>query len=97
MRVKRKVGQKSKILFDQTDIDIIKVLHKEQPIAVLELAKKLGNMKHANLKKHLDMLESNSMTLIKRENVPKSRKILVSLNEEIYTKERIGMLLKMFS
>lgn len=96
MKRKRKVGEKGNILFDTVDFEIAGILIREQPVAVLELAKKLGNMKHANLKKHLDKLEAAPLRLIKRKQVPKSRKILISLNEKIYTKERVKSLLEMF-
>ncbi len=58
MKAKRKVGEKSKTLFDLIDFEIAGILIREQPVSVLELAKKLGNMKHANLKNHLDKLEA---------------------------------------
>lgn len=96
MKAKRKVGEKSKTLFDFIDFEIAGILIREQPVSVLELAKKLGNMKHANLKRHLDKLEASPLRLIKRENVPKSRKILISLNDKTYTKDRVKMLLDMF-
>ncbi len=93
MKKKRGVGERSQILFDAIDCQIASTLLKEQSLGVLELGKKLGGMKHANLKKHLDKMES--MNLIKRNEVPKSRKLLVSLNEKIYTKERVKALLEM--
>ncbi len=96
MTAKRKVGEKSKVLFDLIDFEIAGILIREQPVGVLELAEKLGNMKHANLKKHLDKMESAPLRLIRREKVPKSRKILIYLNEKIYTKERVKQLLEMF-
>ena len=96
MKRKRKVGEKSRILFDTVDFEIAGILIREQPVAVLELAKKLGNIKHANLKKHLDKLEAAPLRLIIREQVPKSRKILIYLNEKIYTKKVVKDLLKMF-
>ena len=93
---KRRSGERSRVLFDFIDFEIIGILIREQPVAVLELAEKLGNMKHANLKKHLDKLESKPLQLIKKVPVPKSRKLLIYLNDKIYTKERIKMLLKFF-
>ena len=96
MTTKRRVGQRSTVLFDLIDFDIAGILIREQPVSVLELAKKLGNMKHANLKRHLDKLEAPPLKLIKRVQVPKSRKILISLNDKIYTKERIKNLIQMF-
>jgi len=96
MKQKRKVGERGNILFDTIDFEIAGILLREQPVAVLELAKKLGNMKHANLKKHLDKLEAEPLKLITKKQVPKSRKILISLNEKIYTKERVKMLIEMF-
>ena len=96
MKAKRKVGERSDILFDKVDFEIAAILIKEQPVSVLELGEKLGNMKHANLKKHLDKLANPPLRLIRREQVPKSRKILIYLNEKIYTKEVTKNLLKMF-
>jgi len=90
---KRKAGEKSRVLFDSIDFEIAAILLKEQPVSVLELGEKLNGMKHANLKKHLDKLES--IQLIRKESVPKSRKILIYLNEKIYTKKRVEMLLEM--
>jgi DNA-binding MarR family transcriptional regulator len=89
---KRKVGERGKVLFDTTDFLIANILARKQPIGVLDLAKEVGNMKHTNLKNHLDKLEKSQ--LIKREQVPKSSKILVSLNDKVYTKEVMKSLLK---
>jgi len=92
MNNKRKAGERSGIRFDNIDCQIAAILLKEQPLAILEFVDKL-NIKHANLKNHLDRMER--FGLIRREPVPKSRKVLIYLNEKIYTKERIKMLLKM--
>lgn len=95
-KAKRKSGERSRILFDFVDFEIVGILIREQPVSVLKLAEKLGNMKHANLKKHLDKLEAKPLQLIKRVPVPKSRKLLIYLNDKIYTKERVKMLLNFF-
>jgi len=83
---RRKVGERSRLLFDEIDFQIMEFLvrHSEK-IGVLELGEKLGNLKHANLKKHLDRLEKAK--LIKKTPVPKSRKLLISIDEKTYPKE----------
>lgn len=95
MKGKRKAGERSVVLFDATDLLILKALITGGPTPIMELRKKIGNMKHANLKKHLDALETQR-ELIKKTSVPKSRKILISLNEEKFTKEKIKLILKIF-
>lgn len=83
MLEKRKVGWKSKTSFDFIDMDIMSLLLREQPLAVLELGRKM-NLPHNNLKRHLDKLLKSK--LIKRVGVPKSRKILIYLGD-VYSSE----------
>lgn len=96
MGIKRTVGQRGKSLFDLIDLEIINILVKEDCMSILELRKKLRDIKYANLKKHLDRLESKPLQLIKRESVPKSRRILISLKKDTLTKERVRVILDIF-
>ena len=53
---------RSRILFDELDRKIINLVLKNK-YAILELARKL-NIKHSNLKKHLDRLRNNDLIKI---------------------------------
>lgn len=87
----RKQGWKSKFNFDEIDCYIMELIIKEQPLGILEIRGKL-NLPHNNLKRHLDKLEKAK--LIKREKQEKGNKVLVYLNEKVYTPEVVRKLLE---
>jgi DNA-binding MarR family transcriptional regulator len=84
--VKRKVGERARILFDDIDLKILNLLNKNLEnnpnvfYSVLELADKLY-LKHKNLKPHIDKLLMLELVSIRKDSDGKTR-ILSEINTE---------------
>jgi len=86
--MERNQGERPRILFDEIDTKIIKSLKKKKK-GVMELVNEL-NIKHKNLKAHLDKLVKNKILF--KEEVPKSRLILFSCNTNTIIKQEKGQI-----
>jgi DNA-binding transcriptional ArsR family regulator len=78
--VKRKKGQRSGVLLDDVDIEILKILNKsKKPLSIGEVQDKL-DMSHVSFKIHVRRLERLKIIIKKR--VPKMFKFNLELTKE---------------
>jgi len=89
---KRKIGQRSGVLIDDVDIEILRILNKNKKLLSIGEVQSLLNMTHVSFKIHIKRLER--LKFIIRERIPKMFKFnLIITNDGIELLkifERIG-------
>jgi len=75
---RRTKGESAKVLLDSIDLRILKAL-KNKEVGIMKLKDEL-NLEHNTLRKHLDRLDK--IGVLKKQNVSKSRLVLLSLKNE---------------
>lgn len=81
-----KTGRKSKVLFDSIDLEILELLTSNEPMGVLEVAKRI-NLTHQNLKTHLEkLLKLNLVTYLEigSSTAPKNKIELTTIASKAY-------------